>query len=227
MRCRLCLSCRHSWIKMEETFDTKAIILDRRPFKEYDNKIIVFSREKGKLELVARGSKRIRSKTSGHIEPAILSKLMVVFGKQYDYLGSAVGVCFYSNIKNDLKKTMTARKALGLINKLTREGEVDGQAEVFDLLKKFLDILDKGKADIEMLFFSFVLRLSVLIGFCPNLNEWRINADSLDIIKSLLRNDLPNLSYLEVGGKDRKNISRSIVKFMQYNFDIDSSWFSC
>lgn len=43
---------------MEETFYTGAIILKRSPWRENDSKVIVYSLEKGKLELVARGTKR-------------------------------------------------------------------------------------------------------------------------------------------------------------------------
>ena len=47
---------------MEETYNTKAIILNRQPFRERDSRVTIFSLERGKLILVARGTKKITSK---------------------------------------------------------------------------------------------------------------------------------------------------------------------
>ena len=43
---------------MEETFYTRAIILKRSPWRENDSKVTVYSLERGRLELVARGTKK-------------------------------------------------------------------------------------------------------------------------------------------------------------------------
>ena len=128
----------------EPTFNTRAIILARYDFRESDSRIICYSEDRGKLELVARGAKKLKSKSSGHIEPLTLSRLMVVQGKDVNYAGTAIGENFYSHIKSDLDKIFIASEALALVDKMTREGEVDGHQEIFNLLKDFLDTLEKN-----------------------------------------------------------------------------------
>jgi DNA repair protein RecO (recombination protein O) len=130
---------------MEQTFNTRAIILSRHDFREDDSRIILFSEEKGKMSLVVRGAKKMKSKLSGHVEPLTLSRLMVVKGKDFDYVGSAKGENFYQEIKENLDKVFVAGQALTLVDKMTREGEVDGQGEVFELLESFLDELGTTK----------------------------------------------------------------------------------
>jgi hypothetical protein len=133
-----------SIIFMEPTFNTRAIILDRQDFRENDSRIICYSEDRGKLELVARGAKKLKSKSSGHIEPLTLSRLMVVQGKDVNYVGTATGENFYSNIKEDFDKVLIAKQALALVEKMTREGEVGGHEDVFNLLKDFLDNLENN-----------------------------------------------------------------------------------
>jgi DNA repair protein RecO len=128
---------------MEQTYNTRAIILNRLDFREHDSRIICYSADRGKLELVARGAKKLKSKSSGHLEPLTLTRLMVVAGKDYNYAGTATGENFYSNIKSDLDKIFTASEAVKLVEKMTRVGEVDNHAEIFNLLKDFLDELEK------------------------------------------------------------------------------------
>jgi DNA repair protein RecO (recombination protein O) len=153
----------------EATFNTTAIILNRYDFRESDSRIICYSAERGKLELVARGAKKLKSKSSGHLEPLTLSRLMVVRGKDFDYVGTAAGENFYPEIKNNLEKIFIANQALILVEKMTRVGEIDGQQETFKLLKNFLAELEKALLENGAMtgisFESFSQKLSAITGF--------------------------------------------------------------
>jgi len=129
---------------MEQTYNTKAIIMSRGDFRENDSRILCYSEDRGKLELVARGAKKLKSKSSGHLEPLTLTRLMVVQGKDFDYAGTAIGENFYPEIKNNLDKIFIASEAVKLVEKMTRIGEVDSHTEIFNLLKDFLDGLEKN-----------------------------------------------------------------------------------
>ena len=95
---RMTLKCQ-----MEETYRVKAIILNRQAFRENDVMVTVQSMDKGKLKLVARGVKKMQSKLAGHLEPLNLGDIMVVRGKQFNYVGSANAENCYANIKSDLE----------------------------------------------------------------------------------------------------------------------------
>ena len=157
---------------MEETFNTKAIILDRFKFRESDMKLIIWSRRKGRLELVARGALKIKSKTAGHVEPLTLSKLMIIKGKKdIDYIGTAVGETFFKNIKSNLKKIELAGNVIKLIKKLTRREDGGGES-IFFLLNDFLVTIDEKEVKSESLLYSFfVLKFLSKIGFTPNLQN--------------------------------------------------------
>ncbi len=126
---------------MEATYPTKAIILKREPRGEDGSRVVVYTPDKGKLELVARGTKKIQSRLAGHIEPLCLSNIMVIRGKRFDYIGSAVSENSCLNIKNNLDKIQAAGKAVRIFNKLVKEGQAD--KETFRLLKDWLNILNE------------------------------------------------------------------------------------
>lgn len=153
----------------EETYNTKAIILDRKPFKESDTKVSVFCLDRGRLELVARGTKKISSKMAGHLEPVSLSNIMVVRGKQYDYVGSAINENAFLNIKNDYNKIDIVGQAIGVFRKLVKEGERDER--LFRLLSDFLEIInDLRFTNYELRLFNFfVLKLISELGHKPEL----------------------------------------------------------
>lgn len=175
---------------MEETYCTKTIILGRTAFREHDSKVIVYSLDKGKLDLVARGAKKIKSKLAAHLEPLNLTEIMVVRGKQFDYIGAASSQNCFRSIKEDLAKLVVAGKAINIFNKLVKAEEVD--KEIFSLLKEFLEILDsrdlKINNGLEADFFN--LKLLTQLGYKPELyncvicnNKITPNKNSFDLAK--------------------------------------------
>ncbi|MDD5032228.1 MAG: DNA repair protein RecO [Patescibacteria group bacterium] len=154
---------------MEETYCTETIILNRTDFREYDSRTTVYSEDRGKLDLVARGVKKIKSKLAAHLEPFNLAEIMVVAGKQFDYIGAASSKNCFPNIKGDLAKLAAAGKAVNFFNKLVKAEEAD--KEIFFLLKDFLEILDsqelKVNGDLWASFFIF--KILAQSGYRPEL----------------------------------------------------------
>ncbi len=159
---------------MDETYTTKAIILNRQPFREADSKITAYSLEKGKIELIVRGAKKIKSKLAGHLEPLNLSEIMVVRGRQFDYVGGAVSANCYGAIKSDLEKLMLAGRIINVFNKLIKMEDRTDVEVIFRLLRSILEVLNSGQksaANSELLFNFFVLRLMAQLGHKPELHN--------------------------------------------------------
>lgn len=154
---------------MEETYNIKALILNRKPFSEDGSRVTVYSENLGKLELVARGTKKIKSKLAGHLEPISLVEIMVVRGKQYNYIGTVVSKDCYVKIKNNFAKIKAAGQAIKVFNLIIKLGQSD--QDIFHLLKNYFDFLAGASAKTDYDFFAqlFVLKLLVKLGHKPEL----------------------------------------------------------
>jgi DNA repair protein RecO (recombination protein O) len=159
---------------MEETYPTKGIILNKKAFKESDSKVSIFSIDKGRLELVVRGTGKIKSKLSGHTEPFSLSNIMVIKGKSYDYVGGALSSEVYYNIKNDFDKILFTSKLFNKFLKLVKGEESREAKDIYFLLKFFLEEFDECEKDIlkyENLYNAFLLKLLFILGYELNLSN--------------------------------------------------------
>ena len=159
---------------MEETYPTKAIILDKRSFKEFDTLVTIFSFDKGRLDLVARGTKKIKSKLSGHTEPISFSDIMVIKGKAYDYVGGASVKNSFFNLKNDLDKIILVGKSINLFKKIIKGEDAHDADILFLFLLKYLELIDKEKIDLqilEILHNVFILKLLSILGYKPELDR--------------------------------------------------------
>lgn len=128
---------------MDETKNTPAIILNRRPYREHDALVTVYTLSSGKLTLAARGVKKLKSKLAGHIEPLALADILIIRGRGLDYLGSAVARTVYRGIRNDLNKLYYAGRVINLFNRLVKEEQPDER--LFFLLADWLEALDGFK----------------------------------------------------------------------------------
>lgn len=174
---------------MEATKNTPAIIISRQPYRESDSLVTVYTLNFGKLNLLARGTKKSHSKLAGHLEPISLVDIMIIAGRGFDYIGAAAASQIYSGLRQDLNKLFFAGSALRLFNHLVKEGENDER--LFYLLINWLDILDNyqttavplatdtsniqsselSRPNGELLFAFFAIKLLGELGYSPELSE--------------------------------------------------------
>jgi DNA repair protein RecO (recombination protein O) len=147
---------------------TTGIVLTRTDFGEADRIITVLTPDRGKLRLIAKGVRKIKSKLAGGIELFSVSQLTYIPGrKEIHTLVSSRLETHYGKIVTDLPRTMLAYELMKRINRAT-EDETD--AEYFELLNISLKALDEGVNEtiMELWFDARLLRLA---GHQPNLSS--------------------------------------------------------
>jgi len=133
---------------MEDTVNTPAIILNRQEYREHDVLVTVYTPIRGRLQLVARGAKKLKSKLAGHIEPLTMADIMIIRGRGYDYLGSSLTRESYYNLRSDLNKLYFAGQALSIYLRLTEESPEE--PDLFFLLSEWLSYIDSYSVDVEL-----------------------------------------------------------------------------
>lgn len=220
-----------------ETLNLKSIILSRQDFKENDSLVTFYTREKGKLSLVARGVKKSDSKLSGHIEPFNLANLMFIAGRQYNYIGSIKSTDNFSNIKSSLEKIETGAKIIKKIKKASKEG--DNNPDIFDFYSQTFHFLDReNNFDLELFFNIFILKFcyfegfSLELGFCvkckkkilPGKNGVDISkggmvcSSCLDRDNLTILNDTVKMLKLAINTDYRKILNIKINNSVKNNF---------
>ncbi|NCP16986.1 DNA repair protein RecO [Candidatus Kuenenbacteria bacterium CG_4_9_14_3_um_filter_39_14] len=184
---------------MSAYYNLKAIILKRQDFREDDLLIAVYSKEKGKAILQAKGAKKILSKLAGHLEPVTLSYLNITYGKQIDQLIGAQIIKSYAKIKSDIQLTAYAYYFIELIDRLTKEDHAD--QNIFQLLEKSLDFLNANQGELKIARISFGYKLLHFLGFNPAQKEKLKNGIEYIIknnIKNIIKNNQINQNLVEL-----------------------------
>ena len=151
----------------ERLYRTDAIILRRTDFGEADRLLTVFTPERGKLRLLAKGVRKTTSRKAGHVELFMLTDLLIAQGRTWDIISQAEIVEPYRDLREDLDKTGQAYYLAELMDRVTEEH--DSNAPLFELLALTLARLSLSH-DIFLALRYFELHLLSLTGFQPQLH---------------------------------------------------------
>lgn len=162
---------------------TQAIVLSRTSYGEADRIISVLTPDKGKVRLLAKGVRKIKSKMAGGIELFSVSTIGYIQGRgELATLVSTRLDTHYSNIVKDINRTMFTYDILKRINKVT-EDHTD--TAYFALLQSALGVLDNHNADVRIILPWFEAQLMSLGGAAPNLRT-DTNGSPLDATVSYI-----------------------------------------
>lgn len=146
---------------------TTAIILNRTDFGEADRILSLLTPEYGKLSLLAKGVRRVKSKLAGGIELFSVSEITFIKGR--GAVGTLVStrlVKYYEHIVGDLNRTMLGYELIKRLNKVTED---ETEEEYFDLLRNTFEALNDVAISTDLVRFWFGSQLLRLSGHIPNL----------------------------------------------------------
>ena len=122
-------------------FKTEAIVLSYRNFSEADRFLDIFTKEHGKLSVLAKGVRRVPSRRAPHLEPFTCSSIFLHETSSGNLIVSqAETVEAFENLRTDIRKIGLAFYAVELVSKLTKDNQE--HADVFDRLLLFLSNLN-------------------------------------------------------------------------------------
>ena len=150
------------------TYHVEAVVLRRIDFGEADRVLVLYTRERGKLPVVAKGVRRMSSRMAGHLELFTQSELMLAKGANLDVVTQAETRNAFRPVREDLTRTSTAYLIAELADALTEEAME--QPELFDLLTATLRALGTTD-DPRLVAAHYQLRLLDVAGFRPVLMQ--------------------------------------------------------
>lgn len=143
------------------SYKTEGIILKRRNFGEADRILTVFTLQRGKISVLAKGVRRITSRRAGNVELLNRSILYLHQGKGMPILTEATTLETYPKLKEDLTLSTYAYHIIELVNKLTAENQ--GNRTLYEHLVEVLRRLERKPR--QILIRAFEAKILSNLGF--------------------------------------------------------------
>lgn len=148
------------------SYRTEALVIRHSNFGEADRVLTLYSRENGKVRVVAKGVRKLKSRKAGHLEPFTHVQLQLARGRDLPIVTQAETIEAFSNIRNTLEITAQASYVLEILDRFTFDEE-----ENRDLFRLAVEALQRLDAGIDPFYVNRYFELHVLdtLGFKPEL----------------------------------------------------------
>ncbi len=161
----------------------QVIILACEPMREHDAWVTMYGRERGKMEVVARGARRQNAKHLGHLEPFQTADVMVAKGRAFDKLAVARVCATRSSLRQTLPGIAFAGCCTRATAALSRVGET--HHSFFSLLEDALGVAEKlprsaSELRVRWLAAGFGWKLLEAAGYAPRMDRCARCRSALD-----------------------------------------------
>lgn len=146
----------------------EGIVIRTNDYGETNKVVTIFTRESGKIGVMARGAKKPNSRLAAVTQLFTYGNYLVQTGSGLGNLQQGEILSFMGTIREDLILTAYA----SFIVELTDKGTDDKKRNpfLFELLLQTLHLMDEG-LDPEILSFIYEMKMLNVLGLYPNLNQ--------------------------------------------------------
>lgn len=148
------------------SYRVEGIVLRRTDFGEADRLVTLYTRERGKLRVVAKGARKPHSRKIGHLELFTCSQLQIAVGRNLDLVTQAESVQVHRELAADLVRTTYAAYLVELLDGFTVDEEPN--AALYALLKDGLSRI-AHEDNLRLAARHYELQLLGLVGYRPQL----------------------------------------------------------
>lgn len=164
------------------SYTIEGIIIKRSNLGEADKLITLFTRDHGKMTVIARGIRKLTSKRAGSLELFNLVKVGVVPGRgRMDTMTEVQQIKSYSNWRKHMGRVNIAYQLVETVDKLTPENEPHPQ--IFSILCSGLeqigDLGDQWQRTVE----GWLLQIVAELGFWSE--DQKFNGDIYTLIEEV------------------------------------------
>lgn len=159
----------------QRNYSTEAIVLATKDYSEADRILVVYTKDFGKLSLIAKGVRKTKSKKRGHLEIFNYLKFSAVKSKGLDIIIEADLINSFSKIRKNLKKISVGYYFCEVIGKSTKEEEK--HSGFFDFILSYFLRLEKEE-NLTKVRKEFVKDILINLGYWPKDKEI-VNPDKI------------------------------------------------
>lgn len=153
-------------------YKTTGIILIEQDIKDSDKVFTIFTKDFGKLKILGKSIRKIKSKLRAGTQPFYLSEIEFIQGKTYKTLTDAVMIKNFKSLREDSDKLQFAYRIADNINVLVKEKEKDGK--LWDLVMDAFKNLDKcsnSESSCFFIYYYFLWNFLSCLGYKPELDS--------------------------------------------------------
>jgi len=201
-------------------YRTQSFILKKTDLREADQVFTIFTQDFGKLKVLGKAIRKIKSKLRAGAELFYLSEIEFIQGKNNKTLTDAIAIEKFKNVKQDLEKLEVLSQVTEILDEFVVGQEKDEQ--IWELLSEVFNKLKSEDCKLKIIYYYFVWNLLSVLGYQIDLYNC-INCQKKLIPEKLYFNSEQGIICSECCGsfEDKIEVSPDIIKILRLFFRKD------
>jgi DNA repair protein RecO (recombination protein O) len=189
-------------------YRTEGIVIKKIERGEADLLLVVYTREFGRVEVVARGIRKAASKLRPAIEFTALIEIEFIQGKTCKTLIDAVIINSLGGSRDDLGKSAVLRQICDFTEKAVKDQQAD--ARIWDLLRTTLVFIEsapnKSCGAVRHYFAWHLLEAS---GWRPEFDPQTAGAENFSLVNIFLNADIVRSSKMRLAARQSDLLAKA------------------
>lgn len=150
---------------------TEALVLRSIDYGETSQIVTLFTRQRGKLAVMAKGARRSGSRFGSSLQPMSFTHVVIYYkpSRGVQTLTESSHVRFFDGITRNLDSVSCGLRIVELVHALMQEEEQNASA--FNLVLEVLERLNRTFERTENILFYFQVRFASVLGFAPDIHR--------------------------------------------------------
>lgn len=146
---------------MKQKYTTNAINLKSYDFGEADKVVLMYSKDKGLIKCMAKGSKKPNGKLCGRMDMFVANNLLLSKGRSMDTVSQAEIVNSFFRIRQSAEKMFYSMYCAETIKNFGEENDEDSK-EIYELLYGVFARISECTTEVEILLATIRFQLKVM-----------------------------------------------------------------
>lgn len=216
---------------MKQKYSTNAINLKSYDFGEADKIVMMYSKDKGLIKCIAKGSKKPNGKLGGRMDMFVANNLLLTKGKSMDSVSQAEIVNSFFRIRQNADKMFYSMYCVETIKNFGEENDENSDI-IYDLLYSLLDKISESKTEVEIILATirFQLKIMQVFGYAPEFQVCNICKEKIADNYSKFSNEYGGLIcehhglYGEKTHRIHPKIKDFLIALQNSDFNIETSY---
>jgi DNA repair protein RecO (recombination protein O) len=151
-------------------YRTLGFVLKKEDRGEQDQLFTIFTKDFGKLRILGKAIRKIKSKLRASIQPFYLTEIEFIQGKSYKTLTDAIRIERFKKIEKDLDKLKIANEIAEISDRLIKGEEPD--KKIGNLILETFKRLNSCALRLNsIVFYYFLWNFFSVLGYCPEIEK--------------------------------------------------------
>ncbi|MGP1434318.1 MAG: DNA repair protein RecO [Catonella sp.] len=210
---------------MTDEIEVSGVVVSGMPIGEYDKRIVIITRELGKIHAFVRGARRTNSKLLAGTDPLTFGKFKLVTGRNAYTLTEVKIVNYFEDLKMDIERVYYGYYFLELASYFSRENIVE--KALINLIYIAFKALEAKMETLTPDFIKaiFEWKIFAIEGIMPGIDGGvllgkRLRPSTAYAIKTVSNGNLEKIFSFDLEAESKKEFIQLAKEYRDLNTDI-------